>query len=315
MFRSNWHIGLALILASVLAWITWDRMKPPALSSFEQPQQQYAAAYSNGGDRCSQDDLKAIVSSVRRRHAEERCASNAGEHLTDQESLKEARKASFYAEQANDIAVEQSKNAAFQSAALVFTIIIAAWAALEAGRAVIVTRQVGVDQSRAYVLLHTADLKFGDDKASSPRLKFTILNTGQTPAKWFEVRYLIFPYDLPKGNNPPAQPEFSEIDFSKCTWARNSALAQGYPRSIYADGLIDAQIIRKAYIAESDAICFAGTIRYLTFFGEIFETEFYFIVRDKLTYKQSDIHEDHGELPQAMSRASVNLRTYERVKS
>lgn len=191
----------------------------------------------------------------------------------------------------------------------------AAWAAVAA------TRELGKDQARAYVHVDSAELRWGDSKASRPYVTFTAVNTGQTPAKYFECHATFFLRKLTADGFYADNVTFDDIDLTGISPHRWNALGGGRDLT-FAAGSKSVGTARSSYGRTDVSLDVAGILRYETFFGEIFETEFWFTIRPPPAFNfvktiNSDAHTPHriSETPSAMQCAAGSLRTYHRVDS
>lgn len=185
--------------------------------------------------------------------------------------------------------------------------------------AVTVTRELGEAQTRAYVHVESAELRWGNPKGEHPRVTFTAINTGQTPAKWFECHATFFTRKLTKEGFYAENITFDDLDLTGITAHRWNALGGGRELTFTAASK-SANVARSSYGRTDVSLDVAGILRYETFFGEIFETEFWFAVRPPPTFKLVTTPGPEGftpyqgrEAPNAMQRATGNLRTYHRV--
>lgn len=193
-------------------------------------------------------------------------------------------------------------------------VVLVALILAETREAVRVTREIGQDQSRAYVHVNKAELYWGNRHAASPGVTLTVCNTGATPAKWFAISSrVIVSYWTEDG--PPEDTVFASVPLPDEPFIWN---AIGANAELTAPGLraADKDELTKAIrnIVRIDAL---GVIRYETFFGEIFESEFWFVARGPLDWKYRDIEGGKGsvEVPHRMVRAAGRLRTYEKMKT
>lgn len=208
---------------------------------------------------------------------------------------------------------------------LIWTLFLTRAASASAQEAVNVTREIGRDQSRAYVHIKDAELTWGGPKAESPNIRITVENTGQTPARWFEVVSHVVIEPLDEKGRVVRAIKFSEIDFSDRTPVRWPSL-QGQ-RTCGHIIAADQELIRGAY-QKSVAVTIFGIVRYKTFFDEVFETEFCYFRKSAPSYEHEVIKEDFiktggmtetntiiREVGHPMSSSAMNLRAYEKVSN
>lgn len=159
------------------------------------------------------------------------------------------------------------------------------------------TREVGRDQTRAYVTTTNTTLAKSDRFWTVVRVE----NTGQSPARWFEIaaKCELRPYDR--------SVVVEEIDWSDVgEFRRWNGLANG--TSLTAPIIVDAQEVLKAAVATNQARVFLwGIVRYETIFGEQFESQFAFQGNPLLMQKAMA-----GETVE-LKRPICRLKTYEQV--
>ncbi len=112
---------------------------------------------------------------------------------------------------------------------------------------------------------------------------------------------------------------FSEIDLGKADFTRWNALGPGAELSFNV-GHQFISIMQNAYGREDVTLEVAGVLRYMTFFDELYESEFWFIVRPPRKYKNEKTQIPDKpysfvirEIADKMQRVSGNLRTYRKV--
>lgn len=195
-----------------------------------------------------------------------------------------------------------------------------------------VTREVGRDQSRAYVEVSSVNFRWGGKKMDRPKFSIIVRNSGATPAKWFQVRqsYLLLGVDesapksfdslgisgdygpiwsglAPGGSGLTAGgPDVSDDpDIQKCRAEYGTLLKEGVENSLWP-------------------IVF-GEVRYCTVHDEVFVSQFCFnrawldtydseepVVTPKIEkgVKFNDIK--NREIPQEFSRLGMALEVYKR---
>lgn len=178
--------------------------------------------------------------------------------------------------------------------------------------AVRVTREVGRDQSRAYVHVDKAELYLGNSSLERPRIILTIRNSGYTPTKQFSVAGVCVWYrETHEGGFDRAR--FESIP--AMTWCEISA--QGETTTpLAAENEIET--IREAYHNRPTAsIEIMGVIKYLTFFDEKFESEFNFFVRNPRSFRKQSVggaeEKRSTEVPIKMMKPNGrDMRMYQR---
>ena len=186
-----------------------------------------------------------------------------------------------------------------------------------------VTRQIGRDETRAYVHVRDAHLTWGGPNAEYPNITLTVENTGQTPAKWFEIRKIAFIKALdPDGGSTEAL-SFRRAEVARLEATRWPSIAK--IKTCEALTTAQGQTLRSAY-QQNKAIVIMGVVRYETFFNEVFETEFCFFSKRTPSYRFETVSVDSvdeglatrvtnftQETPNKMSSTPMNLRAYEKI--
>lgn len=176
---------------------------------------------------------------------------------------------------------------------LIWTLFLTRKANGAAQDAVRVTREVAQDQARAYVHVDEVTFFWGNRFGSNPQFIFTAVNTGQTPAKWFEV------VSVCKGSKiEDAAPVFSKDELAARTGCRWVSFPAGGAQTMQGNiEESDFESLQSSYglavgsktdvVDSSDiVITVYGVIRYCTVFDEIFESDFFFQASKVHKYKQ-----------------------------
>lgn len=166
-----------------------------------------------------------------------------------------------------------------------------------------VTREVGRDQSRAY--LHVQSARISDTNA---RFMIKVSNTGATPARWFEVSgFGIF--DIASEGDvhsfvPPPIPN----DAKSSRW---TAIANGDALTAPAPFRDQEKILGDFYASgDYGRLTIIGKVRYETVFGEVYSTEFCFFTGQKTHNHRKVNGEETRDI--IMSRPTAILKTYDR---
>jgi hypothetical protein len=187
----------------------------------------------------------------------------------------------------------------------------------EARRTTDVTRQIGMDQSRAYVQAETAKIYWGVSTDFQPIIRVEVSNTGQTPAHWFGYKcHAVSDFET-------TGLEFQRQYFHEKTVKRWSSLGIGQTLTFDINNDDVSKIISLAHTTNGQ-LRIDGVIVYRTFFDELVETEFSFFVPNVIGRRTSGgivTHRKPGDtvlpllqaLPQPMMRAARELRTYNKV--
>lgn len=184
---------------------------------------------------------------------------------------------------------------------LVGTLLLTLQANKSAMQAVAVTREVARDQSRAYV--HIEKIHWLESKEQFEFAIF-VANSGQTPAKRFQIGATL---EVQQFGSGPSGEISKEVSLKG--W---SALPG---REIFQLRLVPFPIPNFAAIVERNVskqyIILRGRLRYETIYGEIFETEFSFMGRDR---GQINPHyAEHGSLGTKMSRTTEEVKAFELI--
>jgi len=209
---------------------------------------------------------------------------------------------------------------AFLATGISFLAIILVYKTLRATRdAGTTTERVGEAQSQAYVHVESAKFYWGSRELSAPRIILSIKNTGHTPARWFSIES-----EIVLGNLDPVGRLIDEHPFTN-RQPRNgesvrwNALGPNSELTVPASHFtteISADLRRRR---KQVALSVIGTVRYETFFGKVFETEFWFMSRDLRGFKGDHTPDPIGggivrviapEAPQKLTRGSGILRSY-----
>jgi len=179
-------------------------------------------------------------------------------------------------------------------------------------------RVLGEAQTRAYVHVDSAVLRWGDSLGSNPSFTLTAINTGQTPAKWFECNATVFTRPLDTAGLHSHSMSFDDIDLQNVAAHRWNALGGGGQLTFHA-GTKSIDVARAAYGRKDVSLDIAGIVKYETFFGEIFESEFWFTRRPPPGFSSIKAPNQNGlailftEEPRPMQRAAGSFKAYHRV--
>ena len=193
-------------------------------------------------------------------------------------------------------------------------------------------KEIGRDQSRAYLHVDQALIFWGDKNAGNPRIQVVIKNTGATPAKWFELSGLVVLCLSEDRHESIADAGYS-IDAKFSRWSAIGG-GQKLTASLRDDTGDSASNLREALGSQTSYPLCIGQLRYCTFFDEIFISEFVFFVRNPRGWKAevlsvvkrrtttadfgSDAYPEFGnitettykEVPLKMSRSTIKVRSY-----
>jgi hypothetical protein len=192
-----------------------------------------------------------------------------------------------------------------------------------AERGIRVSREIGKDQSRAYVHIERAELSWGGRNGEAPSVHIVAHNAGQTPAKWFSINTTHFLTKTKKQGDVDEGLDFNTIDFgNKKTWIW-PALGGNASFKFKPSKVNYGTKLKEAFGSKDSIINIAGTITYVTIYDEVFVTEFWFMSYPpyKWDYKGNPNAPEGAstfgtgtEIPTEMLRANTQLRTYEKVE-
>jgi len=189
------------------------------------------------------------------------------------------------------------------------------------------TRRVGRDQSRAYLHVDEVEFYWGNEELEFPKIRAYIKNSGNTPAKWYQIRVKphVYKFEEAATAHPSKWSEIGLDEEFRGRW--NGIPPSGDGRGISAAvELADERVdIHKAlhglYSAQDYGFTIFGEIQYCTFFDEVFTSQFCygshglrpFKIKDTVVEEQSGISITRNlEEPIILSRWSFDLETYRR---
>jgi len=216
---------------------------------------------------------------------------------------------------------------------MIFTIAatVLLFATLKATRKMAVeTTRIGEAQTRAYVHAEKAHFFWGGEKQDRPRVEIWVRNTGQTPAHWFEIKIEKFVYE--HGSIPAGSSVFDMVSLPESyegPWNAIPSGTEGNKATFIFSGGGDVEEINKAsedvfgLSQPTHGFSIVGEIRYRTFFGETFLSQFVFGRNSLPAYECKEVRtrEVEGvpvnaniEAAVHLSRYASNLKTYEKVE-
>lgn len=212
----------------------------------------------------------------------------------------------------------------------IFTVILV-WRTLVATQKMVRdTARIGEAQSRAYVHADKVHFFWGNENQTRPRVEIWVRNTGLTPANWYEIRIkeLVYPHE----GFDHSTPIIDQVTFPEKfegPWNAIPADGEGNKATFFFVEENEIEEINKAAMDRmglskpSHGFSVVGEIRYQTFFGEIFISQFAFGRAMLPTYRvdRTDTRDVDGvtinnnfERPIALSRYAAKLETYKKVK-
>ncbi len=188
-----------------------------------------------------------------------------------------------------------------------------------ANDAVMVTREIGEAQVRAYVHVEAVELFWGDPQGTRPRIIALIANTGQSPARWFEVSSTVFTRKLRENGTPDDAVVFSDIAIPS-GGTRWNALGSNSLLSATILRANNIEVVRAIYGQKDVSLNVAGFVKYETFFGERFISEFWFMMRPIPSFdyttkgpRVAGLATSRAiETPHKFARSTASLKSYER---
>ncbi|WP_371229392.1 hypothetical protein [Roseovarius sp. 2305UL8-3] len=223
-----------------------------------------------------------------------------------------------------------SSDTAAQWIMMIFTVIAAA---LLLGTLIITqrmlrdTREIGQDQSRAYIHADKAQFFWGSNAMLNPKIVVSVRNSGNTPARWYQIRAKEFLWG-DENREHLAPNDWSEISAGVEFGGKlHSVPAAQSQTSIELKLELTKEEIEKIKLrifGELGAgFGIIGEIRYCSYFGEIFVTGFSFGRAGIPPYEvleERETGEFHGirtsekiERAISLTRMPFNLRAYHYV--
>jgi len=190
---------------------------------------------------------------------------------------------------------------------LVLGSLLMAWCANRAAMGAIkVTREFGKHQSRAYVSIEKAFIEHGYE----PKIFLEVINNGLTPPKWVEIECACRKQDF---GEPTVW--LDTITFSKPT--RWDMAAMREPQTVIANAKCDvgnvSTVINSAR-RDKRLLVLQGILRWETFFGEIFFTEFIYNCRIEadLFISTGDNVGDYEASTEVMTQPTGKRKAYQK---
>jgi hypothetical protein len=161
-----------------------------------------------------------------------------------------------------------------------------------------------------------AEIHWGQPNSRTPYVQLTVVNTGATPAKWFEYQSRAYVGIVTGGGEIDPW----DIDNVPVRWANlggGGELSVAIRSPLIVEGILAANEARGGFRI-------SGVLRYETFFGELFESEFSFFTpvvpsgdfsRESQNTSAWAGHGRVVERPRKLSRTTHNLRSYEHIKA
>ncbi|SDZ43350.1 hypothetical protein SAMN05444004_11473 [Jannaschia faecimaris] len=190
-------------------------------------------------------------------------------------------------------------------------------------------RGMGRDQSRAYVHADRAHFFWGGESQKHPRVEIWVRNTGLTPANWYEIRIkdLVYPHEG-FDETTPLIDQVKLPEKFEGPWNAIPADSKGNKATFHFDR-DETKRIKLAAMdglglsAPTYGLSIVGEIRYQTFFGEVFVSQFVFGRSMLPAYRleRSETRDvdgvkvtDNIEKPIHLSRYAAKIDTYKKVQ-
>lgn len=313
----------AVLLASAFLYLALN-FELPRIPERQVGEETYTSYEAERPD-CKPSQLAALVGPARSEKTE-LCAAEQEQYRIEKESLNQAVRATNASEEVLRLTFQQTRIAFAQAILTVFALSFTGWAAWAAARAARASErslshadEVMRNELRAYVHVDYAELRWGVDGAN-PQITLFAKNTGQTPARWFGVRSKVAEFEK---SLPRMRQDFDAIDLSdREIYSWSSLGGGGSQLSFPGNRDVDRDVLVAAY-GKPATLHVIGVLRYETIFGEVFETEFWFI--------RSAVHKERMKRPEGapkgmalfgtgieeplmMQRAAIALSTYRKVE-
>ena len=177
--------------------------------------------------------------------------------------------------------------------------------------AVFETRRIGEAQTRAYVHVESAKMFWGNENAAAPRISLRVVNTGQTPARWFEVGGKISTISLSEDGAVTLDRGFLDEPREWLRFHRWTSLGPGETGLTVGFGSADEVGLLSHIYPErlNIAVVVRGVVRYETFFNEVFESEFCFVRKAPSQYVGEIVREESAKRPTGQGIATNIVRT------
>ena len=184
-------------------------------------------------------------------------------------------------------------------------IIVTAFGVWFVRRTILESRAATEDDIRPYVQISRCKFEFS--RGNKPRFVVRVQNSGQTPATFFEVSFSTKAVELTDNGVDWKMPDQLE---RKQVWN-----ALGGNDSVTV-GLYDPKISEEMVNVQIDkAVLFAiGKVRYGDIWGNEYETEFAYWLRDTSPTLVGNSTNGWNVKPRKMSRATGEMRTYDQTK-
>jgi len=325
MFEGDWRSYLvngfgALGFVAVLFWIGWGYVELRTQQTVsEYYTSQYETAGSNHKEKspCSEVSEKELIDCLRNGiEARE-------ERSREQRDLQAQEWMAFWA-------AWMTFASGMAAIATVFGLWLLRLTWKETKRTADVTREIGRDQTRAYVEVASVQFYWGTERGDSPRFRLLLDNYGETPAKWFQLRQAYGVFEHSDGS--PSYTSFSELTLpTKFGQTWNGIRPRGEAMGTSGPPVVDLNEIKKCWRDppningmppdNTHGIMVFGEIRYCTIFNEIYVSQFLFGAGSLEAYEAEEIvererieksgitytHSTSFEKPKKLTRIAIGL--------
>lgn len=186
----------------------------------------------------------------------------------------------------------------------------------------VATREMAIAQSRAYIHADKVEFFWGGKAGHVPRIDIWVVNTGQTPAKWYKIRVKTIVYSHKTPSEAPQN--WADVDLPEVfdgPWAAIAPGKDGNKSTFYLADQSQEIIKTVTPLFGEPEFGFAifGEVQYCTFFGEVFMSQFCFGRETLPQYKiaRTEVNEvsgfkvhDNVENPVPLARYAFDLDVY-----
>jgi len=168
-----------------------------------------------------------------------------------------------------------------------------------AGEANNVAREIGKDQSRAYLVADTSELFIQSPK---PTIVVNVFNSGQTPARWYQIESCVYAIEeeVPVVFDT-ARPMLLHGPFI--------AIANGQKKICGVNSEAVEKIFKTEGFHKRD-IVLQGVITYETMFGEVYKSQFLFYATPSYAIHIKKVDEVMTEIPHRLVSCASDMKAY-----
>ncbi|WP_159099632.1 hypothetical protein [Alloyangia pacifica] len=189
------------------------------------------------------------------------------------------------------------------------------------------TRQIGEAQAQAYVTASEAEFVWGGPFRTAPEILIFFENSGQTPVKWFQFRAfpMVYAHDSAGTDGFPKDwPSDADLGTFSNKWSNlgRSEKSRSVKMYLRQYGISAEDLATLRHVGSNvptHGIAVFGEVRYCTFFGDVFTSQFVFGRRVLEEFVPDTASAADGEeplarrgRPQRMSAVAFDLKAYHR---